>query len=173
MNNITEFEAFSTIHNALEPLDDDTRSRVMNAVATLLGVGSFSKPIEKGPAGIMHEEVVADAGELPIPFSEGFTEFAELFAATDPGNNSEKALVAGYWLQKIKGANDFSAHYVNKELNNLGHKISHTPSAFAPLVVSKPQLILQLRKSSNSPQARKVYKLSMAGIKAVEDMVRD
>jgi hypothetical protein len=38
--------------------------------------------------------------------------------------------------------------------------------------VQKPALVLQLKKAGKSRQARKTYKVTVAGVKAVEAMLR-
>ena len=174
MNNKSEIEAFTTIHSTLSVLDDETRRRVLSAVSLLLGIeGTAIKT--SGNSEVKHIPAAkhSTAPEEAIQYEDKYEEFAELFAAAQPTSNPYKALVAGYWLQVHLGRESFSSHDMNKELNNLGHKIGHTPSAFAPLVEAKPQLVLQLKKSGTSKQARKTYKLSKAGISKVESMLNE
>ena len=165
----TEFEAFQQVHNALVDLDEDMRARVISSVSTLLGIGVLVAPAKPGtsPAGEETPEVdEADKGQ-----NQSFTEFAEIYAAADPHTAADKALVAGYWLQVCQGAENFSGQSVNYELNHLGHKIGNITNALSTLNDAKPQLVLQLRKSGKSQQARKTYKLSAEGIKRVRDMI--
>jgi hypothetical protein len=58
------------------------------------------------------------AGEAPT-----FEHFAELFATAQPKTNEDKALVAAYWLQVIKGYEKWQSTALQKELRNLGHVI--------------------------------------------------
>lgn len=165
----TEFDAFQKVHNALVDLDEDMRARVLSSVSTLLGIGASVAPAKTGtpPAGEETPEVdVVDNGQ-----DQSFTEFAELYAAADPHTTADKALIAGYWLQVCQGAENFSGQSVNNELNHLGHKIGNITNALSALNDAKPQLVLQLRKSGKSQQARKTYKLSAEGIKRVKDMI--
>lgn len=162
----SEFEAFKTVYDALAPLDGDMQSRVVKSVTTLLGIDA---PTEIEETTTAEEEVAIAEPEGP----RTFTSMAELFGETDPDTNSEKALVAGYWLQVVEGAADFTSQSVNRELRNLGHRIGHITSAIGALQNSKPQLMFQLKKSGNSQQARKTLKLSEAGIKRVQEMMGD
>jgi hypothetical protein len=57
---------------------------------------------------------------------------------------------------------------LNRELKNLGHEVGNITRALQGNIDEKPALVLQLRKSGGTKQARKIYKLSVAGIKAVE-----
>jgi hypothetical protein len=61
---------------------------------------------------------------------------------------------------------------VNKELKNLGEGILNITSALDALKAQKPALALQLKKAGKSRQARKTYKVTVAGLKFVENMIR-
>lgn len=101
-----------------------------------------------------------------------FTTFAELFDAASPTSNGEKALVAGYWLQVCEGAEGFDSQSANKELKHLGHGLPNITAALETLKKTKPSLVLQLQKSGKTQQARKKYKVTVAGLKKVEEMVK-
>ena len=97
--------------------------------------------------------------------------FAELFDAAQPSSNANMALVAGYWLQVCQGQTDFDGQSANTELKHLGRPIANITVAMNSLKSQKPTLVMQLRKSGKSQQARKTYKVTVAGIKAVEAMI--
>lgn len=170
-NPATEFEAFEQVHNALVNLDEDAQARVLSSVSTLLGIGAPLAAVAR-PAltPAVEDETAPDVGGKAQALQQ-FNEFAELHAATDPHSHADKALVAGYWIQVSQGADNFSAQEINAELNHLGHKIGNITNALSSLIETKPQLVLQLRKSGKSQQARKTYKLSGEGVKRVEDMI--
>lgn len=167
----TEFEAFQQVHNALVELDEDAQARILSSVSTLLGIGApIATAAKLGVTPADEDENVPEAGgneDAPRDFSE----FAELYAAAEPNSNADKALVGGYWLQVCQGSDNFSGQAINSELNHLGHKIANITNAMSSLNELKPQLVLQLRKSGKSQQARKTYKLSAEGIKRVKDMI--
>ena len=100
-----------------------------------------------------------------------YASFADLFSAAGPETNARKALVAGYWLQVCQNAENFDGFSANSELKQLGEGLVNITVAIDGLKNEKPALAMQTRKSGNSRQARKTYKLTVAGIKAVEDMI--
>jgi hypothetical protein len=80
-------------------------------------------------------------------------------------------LVAGYWVQVCGGADSFDGFSVNRELKNLGHGLINVTVAIEGLRKQQPARALQLAKAGKSQQARKTYKLTVVGIKAVEEMI--
>ena len=55
-------------------------------------------------------------------------------------------------------------------LKNLGHGIPNVTKALDSLKGQSPALALQLKKAGTSQQARKTYKITVAGIKQIEAM---
>lgn len=100
-----------------------------------------------------------------------YAALAEIYDAARPTSNADKALVAGYWLQVCQGAESFDGFSANRELKHLGQGLANVTNAIDSLKGQKPALALQLKKSGKSQQARKVYKITVAGIKAVEAMI--
>lgn len=169
-----EFSAIKTVHDALEPLDEEARIRVLAYITSLLGIDanvtsrSVITHVDRETADEAAAEAAADEAAKEAPT---FSTFAELYAATSPKSNGEKALVVGYWLQVCQGAESFTAASANKELTHLGHKVANITDAIDSMKNQKPMLILQLKKSGNSRQARKLYKVSHEGVKRVEGMI--
>jgi hypothetical protein len=163
-----ELEAIMTIYSALEPLDDDARTRVINYILARLDIAT-----EKEPDGDVGEVSSDQESALKKEQSQApkYGSFADLFDATQPNSNSEKALVAGYWTQVCQGQEDFDGQSANRELKHLGEQIANITVAFNQLREQKPALVIQLKKSGKSQQARKTYKVTVAGIKAVEAMI--
>lgn len=167
-----EFDATRSVYNALEPLDDDARERVVQHVAGILEIHA-SKAAE-----VKTTDVETKPGEetvvLTPPDTPSFPTFAELFNAADPQTAADKALVAGYWLQVGQvgqNADSFDGQSANKELNHLGHKLGNITNAIGALNTQRPSLAIQLAKSGSSQQARKKYKITIAGIDAVKAML--
>ncbi len=154
-----------------EPLGDDARSRVFDYIAARLEIASPvpQRSFAEGPAGdgeVDEDAIVAQ--ELGAP---KYGSLAELHDAAQPKSNADRALVAGYWLQVCQGSDSFDGYSANKELKNLGHGVSNITNAIDSLKGQKPASVLQLKKSGKSQQARKVYKVTVAGIKVVEAMI--
>jgi hypothetical protein len=165
-----EFEATRSVYNALEPLDDDARERVVKHVTGMLEISAAVEAPEPatGSDGKDNEDVVA---ETPAGVPARFKTFAELFDAADPQTAADKALVAGFWLQVGEGNETFDGQRANKELTHLGHKVGNITNALTALNSLKPSLAIQLKKSGNTRQARKTYKITVAGMEAVKAML--
>ena len=163
-----EVEIIQTVHGALEPLDDEARSRILTYITSLLDI---SARVVGGQTASAEKDIdEEDADDIPKQAST-FSTFAELYAAADPKSNGEKALVAGYWLQVCQDAEKFTGAAANKELTHLGYKLANITEAIGSMQSKKPSLMLQLKKSGNSKQGRKLYKVSHAGVKHIEEMV--
>lgn len=164
-----EFNAIRVVYSVLQPLPFDAQSRVLEYVCARLGVTS-----RVSAAGAADTEPNGDA-EIALTAEEEaapkFSTMAELYDAAQPKSQPEKALVGSYWLQVCQGAESFDGFSVNKELKNLGEGIGNITQALDLLKAQKPALALQLKKSGKSRQARKTYKITVAGIKSVESMI--
>ncbi len=101
-----------------------------------------------------------------------FDTLAEFFAAADPQQDTDRAMVAAYWLQVHESEGDFDSFSINKRLKDLGHGVGNITAAFNGLIARRPQLVIQTKKTGNSRQARKLYRLTTEGQKAVERMVQ-
>jgi hypothetical protein len=166
-----EFAAMQTLFAALEPLDDDARRRVVIYIVARLEIDAPSNATHRSSAEMrsnFEEDVEIEKEQEVAP---KYSSFAELHDAAGPKTNADKALVAGYWLQVCQGGETFDGHSANRELKQLGHGLANITAAIDALKRQKPALALQLRKSGKSQQARKEYKISVAGIKAVETMI--
>jgi hypothetical protein len=163
-----EFAAMEAIYKALEPLSDEARTRVVAYISARLEVAP-AVPRPQGLAGPTQEQEAQLAQEQAK--APKYNSFAELFDAAAPNSNSERALVAGYWVQVCGGADNFDGFSANRELKNLGHGLANVTVAVEALRNQQPALALQLTKAGKTQQARKTYKLTLAGIKAVEGMI--
>lgn len=166
---LTPMAALQAVYQILEPFEEEVRERVLISVATMLGISATGT--KSRSSGI--KEMLGDKNHVDEnnENSSEYNSFAELYAKADPTLNSDKALVAGYWLQVCEGAENFSGFSINSELTNLGHRIANVTDALSSLIKMKPQLVLQLRKTGKSRQARKTYKLSKSGIDKVKEMI--
>lgn len=164
-----EFAAMQSVYEALEPLDDDARSRVVEYITHRLEIAT-SAPRHQRQVGHKVDDG-AEEVDATVASAPKFGSLAELHDAAQPRSNAERALVAGYWLQICEGADSFEGFSANQGLKNLGHGVSNITNAIDSLKAQKPALVLQLKKSGTSKQARKTYKVTHAGIMAVEAMI--
>lgn len=169
-----EFNAMQSVYGALRVLDDSAQQRVLDYVSNRLGLTQQARPVANGRAN-GREEVTEEEREEEAAsntqHSRSYSSFAELYDAAQPKSQSDRALVAGYWLQHSQGGQNFDSFSVNKELKNLGEGVPNITSALDALKAQKPALVLQLKKSGKSRQARKTYKVTVAGLKFVENMI--
>lgn len=170
-----EFNAIKAVHDALQPLEEAAKTRVLTYITSLLGIDVKVAGGRSAVGAVADIDSDADSDETAsvdvTKASITYSTFAELYAATSPKSNGEKALVVGYWLQVCQGAENFTAAAANKELTHLGHKVANITDAIDSVKNQKPMLILQLKKSGNSRQARKLYKVSHEGVKRVKEMI--
>lgn len=161
-----EFLAIQSVVQSLSGLESEARSRVMAYVMSRFEM-SPPPPAANKPLVSMNNSPVSD-NKIGI---DTFDSLAELHDAAQPSTNAEKALVAGYWLQVCEGGETFDSQSANTALKNLGDGLANITAAIDSLKNQKPALALQLRKSGRTQQARKTYKITTAGIKAVENMI--
>lgn len=152
-----ELDAMRTISVTLSELDDDTVSRVLR--------WACERYDKRNVAGSRLDEVQDQTVE-----QEGDLTIGELFARIEPETESDKVLAMSYVLKRLKGQDEVTAQAVNKELTHLGHGISNITRPFDKLKATKPQLMIQTRKSGSSQQARKTFRLTEAGIQAIRSM---
>lgn len=163
MDQDVEIAAMGAVARALEPLDEVVRQRVISWAASRFGA---SLPTPNRSSGTeRHSAPAGDSARLE------FESFAELFEAADPGTDKDRALVAAYWAQICQSQATFPAQILNASLKDLGHGLSNVTVALDALKDEKPALILQLKKSGTSRQARKTYKLTVEGAKRVRQML--
>jgi len=177
-NPLLELKAMEEVHSALAKLTVDGQQRVVawavSALQLSLGAPAITTGHHQGrppQAASVQQDAPSGGGDVATG-AGAYASFADLFSAASPTTNQEKALVGGYWLQVCQGVESFASMAINNELKNLGEGVENITSAFDGLKDTKPQLALQVRKDGKSQQARKKYKLTVAGIRAVERMIR-
>jgi hypothetical protein len=162
---LAELDAMKSIAEALGSLEEAAVRRVLRWANDKFGSRAAAAPHVDVPA--QEQSAATSTGENGVP---KFDDLADFYAATNPGSDAEKALAVGYWLQVVNGVGEFDSQSINKELKNLGYAVGNITNAFSNLAARKPALAIQTRKSGNSQQARKRYKLTVEGLKAVARM---
>jgi hypothetical protein len=161
---LQELEAMKVIMEAVLGLPEDSRVRVIGWVAERAGLQMGKQIKVSGGFGQVRDSNGSDG-------SRQFEDLPALYEAASPRTETDKVLVASYFFQKIKGQASLESFALNKELKNLGHAISNITKAFTTLSAQKPQLAIQTHKSSSGKMGRKKYRLTLAGINAVERML--
>jgi len=162
-----EIKAMSDVATALAGLDQDAIRRIIEWAADRYQVRILPGRT-LGTPDLSDRE---DTTEPPQVDPGLYDDFAAFFDAIDPQTSIDKALVAAYWFQVVNGADDIDAYSLNKELKHLGHQSTNITRDLAALIKKKPRLMMQVRKSGNKKQARKRYKITVEGIRAVETML--
>lgn len=165
-----ELEAMSTIASALDGLgegEEATRARIVQWLAARYGTKIVSSPAAGGPT-----EPVADAGTVTGAGGSDFDTVADLFHAASPTTNGERALVVSHWVTEYEEKPEFGSQEINATLKDLGHGIKNITEAFSSLMKRSPALVMQTRKTGKGPQARKKYKLTVAGQEEVRRMIQ-
>jgi hypothetical protein len=158
---VAELKAMQSVVEALNPLDGSARRRVL--------AWAHEACVQTGSASQFPGVVASTIPNDPIARQPQSSEtLGDFFARLDPQTESDKALVVGYWMQTKEGRPEFDAQSVNNELKHMGHRIGNITVAFNHLIAQRPQQVIQTKKSGNSKQARKLYKLTTAGVNRIE-----
>jgi hypothetical protein len=156
-----ELTAMQSVLTALQPLDEQARVRVLR-----WGWERFG---EDGAAITAMSSSHAAAGSER---SEKFTDAAEVVERANASSGPERALCVGYFLQEVNGQSGFSGQDINSALKHLGHPLSNVTKTLSDLRAQKPALVLQVSKAGRAQQARKTYRLTVAGVDRVRQMLR-
>jgi hypothetical protein len=155
-----ELAAMTQVVNALRGLDERAIARVLKWASDRFNV--LLKASGRGsPESAVSGEDNHEFEDLPT-----------LYDAANPSTDSEKALVVGYWLQAIKGEENFETQPINEKLKNFGHPIGNITRAFDALKNMTPRLVHQIEKSGTSKQARKTFKVTVEGMRKVRNMIQ-
>jgi len=158
-NGDAELAAMSAVRDALNPLDEQTRARVIRWATERFQVSAAPRPM-----------TMPRTNEADAP--AGGTDVAAHFHSVSPRTDAEKVLAVAYWLQQTEGLKDIDSFRVNSELRQLGFGVGNVTRAFDNLMSTKPQLVMQTRKSGTSRQARKKFRVTNEGIRAIERMAQ-
>lgn len=170
-NPAAEVAAMGKVAEAVAGLESEAIGRVLKWAIDVFGVAIADRRSPARQPGNSHavtrDEGNGNNGGGCLQFSD----LADLYAATNPESEADKTLVAAYWAQFGEGKSEFTSMEINSALKNLGHPIKNITSAFDNLKARKPAPVMQLKKSGSAKQARKTYKLTIAGKSVVEAMV--
>ena len=160
----SEIQAMQNLAGALSGLDPDATRRVLKWAMDRYQV----KPVAPPPAPTPSRPEVEPVAPAPAP---AFGDFADLFDAANPESGVENALVAGYWFQAVQKHVELDSQQLNSALKNLGRPSSNITRDLDSLMTRTPRLVIQVRKDGNTKQARKRYKLTTEGVRAVDRML--
>lgn len=161
-----ELEAMKVVGDALQQLSYKGRERVLQWVISRFLPSENTNNV----IGIVKPSANPGAASGDTTANTEFSDLPTLFDAASPKTGVDKALVVGYWIQECQGSADFVSQQINTELKHLGHGVGNITDAFNGLIAQK--LVMQIRKSGVTKQARKKYKLTREGTKRVQQMLQ-
>ena len=139
-----ELEAITTVGKTLQPLPAEVRERVLNWANTRYHAEASALPQRQQPSKMQPPTTAGTSDTVEMPNT-----LAELFAAADPQTEGEKALIAGYWIQRENDGRDFTAFDANKALKDMGYGVVNITGALDDLIGVRPQLVIQLAKQEH------------------------
>jgi hypothetical protein len=167
-----EIDAMRSVSAALTDLDEQAKGRVLRWASEKYGVTTVTVPSTTGtPNSITDAVSIPTTEEEIVAAAPTYEHFAELFAAANPKTDADKALVAAYWVQVIRGTDKWPSRLLNNELKNLGHSVGNITKALSNNMDRKPQRIIQLQKTGSSRQGNKIYKATHEGVAYVQGMI--
>lgn len=154
-----ELKAMGEIQRVLSKIEPATAARVARWAA------------ERYRAFSAERTLLGAADGFGTGSGSGAGDLAATYEAANPTTTRERVMVVTYWFQVAQGQTDVDSQSVNSELKQLGHGLKNITGAFTDLIREKPQLMLQVRKSGSTRQARKKYRLTNEGIKKVKALM--
>lgn len=155
-----ELEVMGAVYNEFMRVDDEAKQRVLDWIA-----GKFSLISSKN----------AITGTKPLAGEtitiESFDSVADAFTTASPEIDRDKALIVAAFLQRKMGKGEITGYEINQELRQLGHGLRNVTDAMSQMMEKKPKLMIQVKKEGKSKQARKKYKVTSEGFKAVQEML--
>jgi len=163
---MSEIEAMGAIDSAMKDLENDEQLRVLRWANDKFGGGVMT--LKTGGGGRVDGDLDGGGGEG----EQRFARIADLMDTASPTSTVDHVLVASYWFQVVQGTEDFGSQEVNGELKDLGQASKNITDSYSTLMARKPPAVRQVQKSGNTRQARKRYRLTEPGVRAVERMLR-
>ncbi len=152
----------ATLASALHPLPEEARARVLSWARSRYG-GTTG-------AAIPWAARVDEAGRHRLAL-DSFPALGELMGACSPDSDDRRALLAAAYISHRSEGGTFTGAQVNGALKHLGHRVDNITRALDALIAKRPAMVVQLRKSGTSRQARKLYKVTDAGLQEVQRLI--
>lgn len=157
-----EIDAMAVLTSALDPLTEEARARVLSWARSRYGgaAASTTTPVVR----------VDEAGSHRLAL-DSFPTLGELMGACSPDSDDRRALLAAAFISHGSEGGTFTGAQVNGALKHLGHRVDNITRVLDALIAQRPAMVVQLRKSGASRQARKLYKVTDAGLQEVQRLI--
>ncbi len=165
-----DIEAVQSILKTLGDFEQTEQDRILRWVAEKLQL----KGLSANPAHPPFAPASGSSNGSPIATADGlqgFSTVGDLVAAVHAKTAAERALVVATFLQYRNGKTALTGFEVNSELKHLGHAVGNITDTLESLKTAKPALLIQVRKSGTTRQARKQYKVTDAGYRRVMQLL--
>ncbi|MCM2333317.1 MAG: hypothetical protein NDI82_05155 [Anaeromyxobacteraceae bacterium] len=163
-----DVKALEAVLHALKDLEPAVKERVLRWAAESLDLRMQLKAPAKTEAPAAGGPSNTGAGGTGL---DSFETVADAFAAARVRTAADRVLLGAAYLSKKQGKAELASAEINVALKNMGHAVASINKIIDLLKDRKPQLMIQTRKSGNSRQARKLYKVTSAGFDKVEAML--
>lgn len=176
MDEDKEIQAISKVNAALKDLSEEERYRVIQWVANKYVQNATplklaGPAVVDAPIGVIEGKADAEEGDNQDE-PQAYDTFAEMLDASGASKDTERFLVAAYWLQTIMNEATWKSFEVNKLLKDTGNQIDRISNPIRGVTSGKPALVVQVSKNSTSKgQGSKTLKLTTEGVKKVENML--
>ena len=176
MDDDREIQAIAAVNSALKNLSEEERFRVIQWLANKYVQNTqYPKIVDvsrtKSLAGIPESGSEAEEEDAQVQ-TQTYDTFAEMLDATGADKETERFLVAAYWLQVVGNEVTWKSFEINKLLKDTGNQIESISNPVRALSKAKPALIVQVSKNSTSKgKGSKTLKLTTEGIKKIEAML--
>jgi hypothetical protein len=169
-----EIRAMSEAWHAIRNISEDGQRRVLNWLYDKVGIPIPTlEPFDgKRPAlpAATSSSHSAPNPEPPSQTLDSFEDFGDLLFAIPDVSKQDRALLAGYWIQKQNPTNSFASNAANRLLRDAGFYDDHISETYETLMGARPALVAQLRKGGQTQQARKSYRVTGEGINHIRHM---
>lgn len=152
----------ATLASALDPLPEQARARVLSWARSRYGGMAGSA----APSAARVDEVGRQRLGL-----DSFPTLGELMGACSPDSDDRRALLAAAFISHGSEGGAFTGAQVNGALKHLGHRVHNITRVLEALIAQRPAMVVQLRKSGTSRQARKLYKVTDGGLVEVQRLI--
>ncbi len=155
-----EIEALAAVSNVLADLDHDAVDRILRWAANRFGV-------ELSP----QDKAGRNRGSKGEKGPRSYEDISQFLDDARPQGTADMVLAVAYWFQEMEGRPAFGSQEVNSQLKHLGHGVTNITKALQRLIDKRPALVMQVRKKGVTKQARKQYKITAEGRRAVATMI--
>jgi hypothetical protein len=162
-----ELNAMNTALSALSDLEQDAQKRVMSWLQERLKITApeSNPPMTPGNPPVKN---LPTASQTSIA---SFSSLAELLSQANTKTDLQRVLIAAAFEQEHKQKKELTGREINQELQHVGYRSTNVTRSIDSLKAKKPKLMIQTKKEGSSKQAKKKYRVTVEGIKAVQDMI--